>query len=592
MEKQKSTEIQKKAPLLQRLFKFAHGYEKYTYLSLVLSAISTICALFVAVFVWKGADIAIYSYPNYNIIEIRKYAYFALASVFFAIFIYAVALLCSHKAAFRIASNMRTETLKHLMQLPLGYFTNTGSGKIKRTIDDSATATENYLAHQLPDLIGSFASVIVVLILLFSFNIKLGFASLVPVVLSFAVLSLSMMNGYKERITAYQNAIEKMNNEAIEYIRAIPVVKTFAQSIFSFKKFYEIIDEYKVFVQDVSKGMRLGMVLYQALTVSIFSFLIVFACLFIVSADNTKEFFSHAIFYLFFSSTLTVLLMRIMWTSQVSILAEDALDRIEKLLNEKVLPQSENPKEPKNFDIAINNVSFSYPNSTKKALENINIEIKQGQTIALVGTSGGGKSTIASLIARFFDVDNGSITIGGVDVRDISEEKLMQNISFVFQQTSLYKESILDNVREANPQATLKEIEQALKQAQCEDILEKVSLHTSIGAKGTYLSGGEQQRIAIARALVKDAPIILLDEATAFADPENEYKIRLAFEELTKNKSVLMIAHRLSTIENADYIYVIEDGKVLEQGTHKELIEKKQEYASLWDEYNQTLSWA
>ncbi len=581
----------KKVSLLKRLFKFAHGYEYYTYAALVLSAVSAICSLSVAVFVWKGADVAIYSYPHYNAVEIQKYAYYALTSVFLAILIYGIALLCSHKAAFRIASNMRTETLEYLMKLPLGYFTNTGSGKMKRTIDDSATATEAYLAHQLPDLTGSMVSVIVVLILLFSFNIKLGLASLLPVILSFAVLSLSMMNGYKEKIERYQNAIEKMNNEAVEYIRAIPVVKTFAQSLFSFKKFYEIIDEYKAFVQEVSMGMRMSMVLYQALTVSIFSFIVIFACIFIQCADNTKEFFSHAIFYLFFSSTLTVLVMRIMWTSQVSMLAEDALNRIEKLLEEKPLSQSTNPKEPNGFDIAINNISFSYPNTNKKALEDINIEIKQGKTIALVGSSGGGKSTIASLIARFWDVEKGSITIGGVDIRDMSEQNLMQNISFVFQQTSLYKESILDNVREAKPNATLEEVEQALKHAQCEDIIQKVSLHATIGAKGTYLSGGEQQRIAIARALLKDAPIILLDEATAFADPENEYKIRLAFEELTKNKSVLMIAHRLSTIENADYIYVVEDGRIVEEGTHASLIEAKKEYASLWDEYKQTLAW-
>ncbi len=592
--KKDEKEKQNKTPLLKRLLKFAHGYQYFMYASMILSAVSAVVVLFVAVFVWKGANAAIYSYPNFDVIEIKRYAWFAVGCAIGSILIYVGGLLCSHCAAFRIAANMRIETLNHLMNLPLGYFTNTGSGKMKRIIDDSSAATEIYLAHQLPDLVCSFATAITVLVLLFIFNVKLGIASLVPMVLSFLVIGITMIRNYKERLEQYQSVIERMNNEAVEYIRAIPVVKTFAQSLFSFKKFYDIIDEYRDLAAGMAKNMRMAMVVFQTLIVSIVSFLVIFGVPFIMNSGDTKEFFSKFLFYVFFSSTLTTMLARIMWTSSNTLLAEDALNRIEALLNEKPLPIAENPQTPKGSDIVLKDVGFSYPNTNSKTLENININIKQGTTVALVGSSGGGKSTIASLIARFWDVDSGSITIGGVDLRNISEECLMNNISFVFQHTNLYKESILENVRESKPDATVEEVMLALKHAQCDDIINKLpdGINTVIGTKGTYLSGGEQQRIVIARAILKDAPIILLDEATAFADPENEYKIRLAFEGLTKNKSVLMIAHRLSTIENADYIYVIENGQIIEHGTHGDLINSKNEYASMWDEYKQTLAWS
>ncbi len=508
-------------------------------------------------------------------------------------FVYMIALICTHIAAYRIAKNMRKRAINHVLNLPLGFFSSEGSGKLRKIIKDSAGATETYLAHQLPDLVGAFLTPIAVLAILFIYNWQLGLISLIPTVCAIISMSMIMGKDQPERLKLYQTALENMNNEATEYVRGIPVVKTFNQSIFSFEKFHSAILTYQKYVEAYAYRCRSGMVLFQTFLASTPIFLVLSAILMIANQLSMVDFFLNFIFYMIFTPICSLMLNKIMWVSQHSMMAGDAVTRIENLLNEKPLEQPKNPKTPKNFDISLENVSFSYPDTDKKAVDNVSLTIKEGETIALVGTSGGGKSTLATLIPRFWDVSDGSVKIGGVDVKEISEEELMKNISFVFQNTNLYKASILDNLKEGKPNATIEEVKFALKAAMCNDIIAKLpnGLDTIYGTKGVYLSGGEAQRIALARAILKDAPIILLDEATAFADPENEHQIKLAMSELTKGKTVLMIAHRLSTVQNADRIYIISDGKAIENGNHDELLAKKGAYFEMWNEYNKAFVW-
>lgn len=586
--------MEKKQSLLSGLFCFAGKHKYLTILGMILSGISAVLGLVPIVFIWLCVSEIFEVWPNIELAEnVSYYAWLALGLYLLSMIIYFLALLFTHFAAFRIAKNIRYETLKHLVDLPLGYFSESGSGKLRRVIDESAGQTETFLAHQLPDLVGAIVTPIAAIFLLFVFNWKLGLVSIAPIVISFSFLMQMVGTGHSEGVTKYQTALENMNNEAVEYIRGIPVVKTFGQSVFSFKRFYKTINQYKDFVIAYTIKLRKPMGLYTVFINSIGVFLGLGGVILMTTSYAPKEFLIDFIFYLFFTPICLNMMNKIIWTSEENIIAKDALNRINSLLNEKPLEEKETTKVPTSFDISFKNVSFAYPATNKFALSNVSLDINQGSTTALVGPSGGGKSTAAALIARFFDVSKGSITIGGIDVRDISEEVLMKNISFVFQNSKLFKASILENVKESKPDARVEEVMEALKAARCEDIIEKLpdGINTVVGTKGVYLSGGEVQRIALARAILKDAPIILLDEATAFADPENEYEIQLAFKELTKGKTVLMIAHRLSTIQNASCIYVLSDGQIVESGKHGKLLEKDGLYNSMWNEYQRAASW-
>ncbi len=587
-------EKQKKTSLLKRLYAFAGGYKHLTNWGMILSGVSAVMTLLPIIFIYRGVSEIIAIYPNITLTDtIVTNAWLAVGSAIGAMVVYLIALMFTHIAAYRIAKNIRKTALNHIMTLPLGFFSDMGSGKLRRIINDSAAATETYLAHQLPDLIGAYTTPIVVLVVLFIFDWRLGLISLAPIVLA----AISMMSGMgkdqPERIKQYQSALENMNNEATEYVRGVPVVKTFNQSVFSFERFHGIISTYKKYVSEYSYRMRMPMTMFQVFLASTPIFLVLSSIFIISGQSDMTSFFLSFFFYLIFTPIASLMMMKIMWVMQHSMVAGDAVNRIDSLLAEKPLTKPTTPKSPKTADIEMENISFAYPNTDTKAVDNVSISIKQGQTVAFVGPSGGGKTTLATLIPRFWDVESGAVKIGGVDVREIENTELMKNISFVFQNTNLYKASILDNLREGKPDATIEEVTKALTAARCDDIIAKLpnGIDTVYGTKGVYLSGGEAQRIALARAILRDAPIILLDEATAFADPENEHQIQLAMSELTKGKTVLMIAHRLSTIKNVDLIYVIANGKVAEQGTHDELVAKNGLYSEMWAEYNNAFIW-
>lgn len=569
------------------------GRHKYlTYASWVLSAISSIAALVPFWYIWKIIKEVLEVSPNFG--SAKNLPHYGLMAVLFAVLsflIYICALLCSHLSAFRVATNMRIDITEHIAKLPLGFTDSFGSGRLRKIINDSTGATETYLAHQLPDKYGAIATPIGLLILLFAFDWRLGLLSLVPVVLGFLIMSAMTGKRMAEKMKQYGNALAAMSNEAVEYVRGIPVVKTFGQSVFSFKKFKGTIDEYKKWVMAYTKEMRLPMMLYTAAINGVFAFLIAGAFLF-TQKGVTNEFLLNLLFYIIITPVISITLTKIMYMSENNMVVEDALERIDSVLNAEPMPQSTSPKHPANSSVELDDVHFSYDGRTD-VISGISMKIGAGQTVALVGPSGGGKSTLASLISRFFDVKSGSIKIGGADVRDIPKEELMNNVSFVFQDSTLIKASILDNVKMGKPDASDAEVTAALKTAQCMDIIEKFpeGINTVIGTEGVYLSGGEKQRIAIARAVLKNTPVIILDEATAFADPDNEVKVQEAFAELAKGKTVIMIAHRLSTVANADCIYVIENGKIAESGKRDELCEKGGLFAKMWNDYSASVEW-
>ncbi|MFI3254933.1 MAG: ABC transporter ATP-binding protein [Eubacteriales bacterium] len=563
-------------------------------LSLLLSGISAIGLTLPVLFLWLAIEEVFLMYPNVVLTpSLTTYIYASVAVAVGSILIYCISLLCSHKVAFAVAKAMKYETMSHLMNLPLGYFQDSGSGKLRRTISDSATRTETYLAHQLPDMVGAFLTPLVILGLLFFFDWKLGLLSLVPLVLSMVAMSATMGKGYSERIGQYQNSLEVMNNEAVEYVRGISVVKTFGQSIFSFKRFHGTIEQYRELVVAYTMHCRVPMVSFQTLLTTASLFMVMGSIFLFSLAENPQSFFLDVLFFIFVTPLFSNMMMKMMWVSQNTQLASDALDRVNEIFQQEPLSYPEKTSKPEQYDITFENVKFSYPNSKNFAVNDVSLEIKQGQTVAIVGASGGGKSTLATLIPRFWDTTEGSVKIGGIDVKNISEDDIMAGISFVFQNTNLYKSTILENIREGKPTATEEEVKKAIKLARCEDIIAKLpdGVHTKIGAKGIHLSGGEAQRIAIARAILKDAPIVLLDEATAFTDPENEHEIQLALAELAKNKTVLMIAHRLSSVENVERIILIEEGKIQEEGSHQELLSKKGKYFAMWEEYQRAFLW-
>lgn len=582
----------KKQSNLSRLLSYAGGHKYFTYVSWILSAVSALTALVPFWYIWKIINEVLKASPNFGSAQnLTHYGIMAMAYAIISYLIYIGALLCSHLAAFRIAANMRIDITEHIAKLPIGFTDSFGSGKLRKIINDSTAATETYLAHQLPDKYAAMATPVGLLALLLVFDWRLGLLSLVPVAVGFAVMSAMTGKRMEEKMRQYGNALAAMSNEAVEYVRGIPVVKTFGQSVFSFKKFKATIDEYKKWVLAYTKDMRLPMMLYTAAINGVFAFLILGAFWF-TNGTVTSEFFVNLLFYIIITPVISVTLTKIMYMSEEGMVIGDAIERIDSVLNAEPMSVENNPQNPKDASVELENVHFSY-DGKKEVVSGISLKIKGGQTVAFVGPSGGGKSTLASLISRFFDVNSGSIKIGGVDVRDIPKDELMNTVSFVFQNSKLIKASILDNVKMGKSNATDEEVLNALRAAQCMDIIEKFpdGVNTVIGSRGVYLSGGEMQRIAIARAVLKNAPIIILDEATAFADPDNEVKVQTAFAKLSEGKTVIMIAHRLSTVRNADCIYVISDGKIAEYGNRAELIEKKGMFYKMQNDYQSSVSW-
>ena len=582
----------KKRSDFSRLMGYAGGHRVFTYASLVLSAVSALMALIPFLYIWMILRDVLNAAPDYaQAVNIPHYGWMAVLFAVLAYLIYIAALMCSHLSAFRVATNLRLEVSEHLATLPLGFTETFGSGKLRKIIHESTGAAETFLAHQLPDKYNAMATPIGLLVLLLVFDWRLGLLSLVPVALGFVIMSAMTGRRMADKMRQYGNALESMSNEAVEYVRGIPVVKTFGQSVFSFKKFKATIDEYEKWVIAYTKELRMPMMLYTAAINGVFAFLIVGGLLF-TRNGVTSEFLLNLLFYIIITPVISLTLTRIMYMSENELVVADALARVDSVLDAEPVPENDHPRHPKDASVSLKDVHFSYDGKTD-VIKGVSLKIQPGQMVAFVGPSGGGKSTLANLICRFFDVQSGSVRVGEADVRDIPKEELMDTISFVFQNSRLLKGSILDNVRLGRPQATEAEVLAALKAAQCMDIVEKfpAGIHTVIGIKGVYLSGGEQQRIAIARAMLKNAPVLILDEATAFADPDNEARVQAAFAQLAKGKTVIMIAHRLSTVANADCIYVVQDGQIVESGTKDELCAQNGLFARMWQEYQASVQW-
>lgn len=576
---------------------FAGSYRYLTYAGCLLSGISAVLALMPFLYVWRVVRDIIIALPGRADNDVLvHYGWMAVFFSLLSMVVYFGALMCTHLSAFRTARNMKTVAMHHLTKLPIGYFKSRGSGKLRRIIDDGAGQTEAYLAHQLPDLAGAFVTPVAVLVLLLVFDWRMGLISLVPIIIGVLFLFRMMGPGMEEKMAQYQTALEDMNNEAVEYVRGIPVVKTFQQSVFSFKRFHDAILRYKEWAVDYTCSLRLPMCNYTVSINAQFLLLLVGGVLLLRTVNAGAAYTDcllDLVFYFLFTPICVSMMNKIMWTSETTMRARDALNRILEILKEEPLKEPEQSKMPQGDEIQFDQVTFRYKTENKPAVDHVSFSIPQGKITALVGASGGGKSTVANLIARFYDVTEGSIRIGGVDVKEIGTERLMELVSFVFQDSHLFKDSLLNNIKAAKPTASIEEVQRAVKIAQCEDIIEKMpdKLDTVVGTKGIYLSGGEAQRIALARAALKDAPIILLDEATAFADPDNEQRIQKAFETLTEGKTVLMIAHRLSTIKNADQILVMEEGKIAESGTHEELLMQRGVYEKMWKDYQTSIEW-
>lgn len=582
----------KKQSNLSRLLSYAGRYRNFTYASWILSAVSALIALVPFWYIWKIIKEVLEVSPNFSeAVNIVSNGIWAVVFAFLSFLVYTGGLMCSHVAAFRIATNMRIDLAEHIAKLPLGFVDSFGSGRLRKIVNDSTGAAETYLAHRLPDKYAAIATPLGLLAMLLVFDWRLGLLGLVPVFIAFLIMSAMTGKRMAEKMKQYNNALENMSNEAVEYVRGIPVVKTFGQSVFSFKKFKGTIDEYAKWVIAYTKDMRVPMMIYTAAANGVFAFLIAGALWFSVNGV-TNEFLLNLIFYIIITPVISLTLTRIMFMSEDGMIVSDALSRVDGVLNAAFMPESEKIEYPKDSSVTLSDVHFSY-DCKKEVIRGVSMNIGAGQTVAFVGPSGGGKSTLASLIACFFDVKGGSIKIGGSDIRNIPKEKLMESVSFVFQDSKLIKATVSENVKMGKPDASDLEVAEALKIARCDDIIEKLpnGINTVIGTKGVYLSGGEQQRLTIARAVLKNAPVLILDEATAYADPDNEVKAQAAFSELSKGKTVIMIAHRLSTVQNADCIYVIADGKIVESGTHNELMKKNGLYAKMQNDYQSSVKW-
>jgi ATP-binding cassette subfamily B protein len=561
-------------------------------ISLILSGISSVMGIIPFILIWLIIKELLISGAASSD-NITLYAWWAVGISVAGIIVYFLALMVSHLAAFRVEVNMRRQAMKKIVDLPLGFFENNTSGKIRKIIDDNAGITHTFLAHQMPDLAGSILVPIVSLVLIFIFDWRLGLASLIPLASAFLIMGFMMGKKGRYFMKQYLNSLEDMNTEAVEYVRGIPVVKVFQQTIYSFKNFYKSIMKYKEMVVKYTLMWEKPMSAYIVLIQGFVYFLVPVAIILIGNSGNYALILVDLLFFILITPVFAQNIMKSMHLSQAIMQATEAVNRVENLTNVKPLPITKNPKPIANNEVCFKKVSFSYPNSNEKAIDDVSFTIPEGKNFALVGASGSGKTTIARLIPRFWDADIGEVIIGKANVKEIDPKQLMNYVSFVFQNTKLFKTSLRENITYGKINATDKEIENAVNLAQCRDIIKKLpkGLNTQIGTKGTYLSGGEQQRICLARAILKDAPVVVLDEATAFTDPENEHLIQKAFETLTKGKTVLMIAHRLTSVVNSDCILVMDKGKIAEKGTHNQLIKKKGLYFKMWNEYKKSVEW-
>lgn len=585
--------MDRKKESIQKLMQFAGNHKYLTYLSWGLAAVSALIALVPFYDIWCLIREVLACKGDFSNAEnLVSYGWQAVLFAFLAMAVYLLALMCSHKAAFRVQANMRKQMMDHVMKLPMGYIDEIGTGKIRKIINDSSASTETFIAHQLPDKAVSIATPIGLIGLLLIFNWKLGLICMIPAVIGFLIMGSMMGKEMEAAMKEYQNALEEMSAEAVEYVRGIPVVKTFGQSIYTFKRFKAAIDTYEKWTITYTYKTMKPMIGFTTAINSIFAFLILAAFIF-TGNGITDTVILDILFYVIITPIITVTLTKMAYAGEAQMAVWDALARIGELLEKQPLKEPEIPQQPKDGSIEFDHVKFAYEGATKNAIDGISLKVKQGEHVAFVGPSGGGKTTLAALIARFFDVSEGAVKIGGVNVKDIPTEELMRTVSYVFQDSKLLKMSIFENVRIGKKDATREEVAEALKKARCQDIIEKFpqGIDTVIGSKGIYVSGGEAQRISIARAFLVDAPILILDEATAFADPDNEEKVQEAFLNLAKEKTVIMIAHRLSTVTDASKIYVLKDGKIAESGTHTELIQKQGIYDHMWKEYNQSVAW-
>ena len=583
----------KKKSDLSVLMGYAGKHRVLTYLSWVLAGISAVIALVPFWYLWRIIREVLDVSPDFSqAVHISEWGWAAMGFSALAFLVYIAALLCSHLAAFRVATNLRIAMTRHIAGLPLGFAENFGTGKLRKIINECSGATETYLAHMLPDTVTAYITPVALLVLMMVFDWRLGLLSLVPAVLAFVIMMVFMTGkSLKKSMTEYQDALNDMSNEAVEYVRGIPVVKTFGQTVFSFRKFKGAIDRYGEWTIRYTNQLRLPMMFLTTAVNAVFAMLIAAAIWF--TADGvTNKFLLNLMFYIIITPLLTVTLTKIMFNSENKMVVSDAISRIDSVMSMEPLSQGSAPVKPADHSVELRNVSYSYDGS-KKALDGISLKIVSGQTCAFVGPSGGGKTTLANIISRFFDADSGEVLIGGVNVRDFPKEQLMDTVSFVFQNSRLIKGTILENVRMARPEASDDEVLRALEAAQCGDILEKLpdGVNTVIGTGGIYLSGGEQQRVAIARVILKDSPVVILDEATAFADPDNEVRVQKAFAELLKGRTVIMIAHRLSTVINADRIFVLADGKIAESGSGAELSSGDGIFAKMWSDYRKSVDW-
>lgn len=579
---------------LSVLMDYAGRRRVLTYLSWVLSAVSALTALVPFIFVWLIVREVIEANGNFAAVQgsLSVYGWWAVGSALISMLVYFAALMCSHVAAFRVAGNMRKRAMRHIGALPVGFMNSLGSGRVRRIVNESSGATETYLAHQLPDMVGAFATPVGMIVLLFVFDWRLGLLSLIPTVIGFIIMSKMTGKDMARKMKEYQSALENMNNEAVEYVRGVPVVKTFGQTVFSFKRFKGSIDSYHKWVIAYTKSLMWPMVAFTTVINCVFVPLII-AGLCFTAGGVDGAFLLNLIFYIIFTPIISVTLMKVMFMSENNMIVSDALQRIDGILAIKPLPEPSAPQTPKDNSVTFENVTFAYEGADRNAIDGITLDVRAGETVALVGPSGGGKTTAAGLVARFWDTASGAVKVGGVNVKDIDRQTLNDTVAYVFQDSKLLKTSIFENVRMGRPSATREEVLAALHNAQCDDILNKFphGVDTVIGSKGVYLSGGEQQRIAIARVMLKNAPVLVLDEATAFADPENEAAVQRAFERLANGRTVIMIAHRLTTVQNADKIYVLKDGKIAEEGTHVQLMSEKGIYSNMYEEYRTSIAW-
>ncbi|MCR4867429.1 MAG: ABC transporter ATP-binding protein/permease [Lachnospiraceae bacterium] len=568
---------------------YAGGHKSLITLGRFIAGVSAILVLIPYYDLWRIIRIAVNG-EDYS--QISKFAWQAVILTVASLLIYIVALFCTHIAAFRVQANMRSSLMRRIITLPLGVFDEDGTGKIRRIVNDSTAATETFIAHNLPDKTVAAVTPIGLLVLIFAFNWKIGLLCMIPALIGFACMMSMMGKGMQEKMAEYQNALETMSSEATEYVRGVPVVKTFGQTIHSFKRFKSSIDSFGKWTTDYTMMLRWPMTAFMTCINAIFVFIVIAA--FAFSKDGiTAGLILNIMYYIIVTPLITVALTKVAYSGEAEMTLIDALKRVEAIMEIEPLSDNKTGKMSTDFSMELINVTYRYKDATRDAVRDVSMKIAPGEHVALVGPSGSGKTTLAELMVRFFDVNDGKILIGGVNVKDISSAELMKQVSFVFQDSRLIKKSIFENVRMAKPDATEEEVLEALRKAQCMDIIEKFpeGIHTVIGEKGTYLSGGEQQRITIARAVLKDAPILILDEATAFADPDNESKVQAAFEELSKGKTLIMIAHRLSTVMNADRIFVMDDGQCVESGSHGELMQKNGLYRKMFDEYSRSIEW-